>query len=410
VFASLRKPEVMVVTLSAAGILMITIGIRQSLGLFVGPIHASLGLGIASISLAMAVLQLTWGAVQPFAGAMADRFGPAPVLTAGILILSLGTILAPMTDSTVGLVVTLGILTAIGSGTASFSVLIGAASQRIPAELRGSASGVINAGGSLGQFLLSPIVQKAIQFSGWINAMWGMALVALLALPLIRKLGDKPAEAALPPQSEGGALHAVRTSLRSGSFWLLNAGFFTCGFHIAFLSTHLPGEINLCGLPQTVAGWSLSIIGFANIFGSFYAGHWVSKYPSRFVLAALYALRALLIGCYMAMPRTEMTFYLFAAGLGFTWLATVPPTVAIIGKLFGVRYLATLFGLTLFTHQVGGFFGAWLGGIAFARGGDYSWMWYADIGLASFAAVVNLPIREVPVQPAGPSSLATATK
>lgn len=191
---------------------------------------------------------------------------------------------------------------------------------------------------------------------------------------------------------------AIRTAMKDPSYLLLHAGFFTCGFHIAFLVTHLPGEVNLCGLPPAVASWSLAIIGLANIFGSLYAGSCVAKYRSKYVLAAMYGSRAVLVILYLMAPRTELTFYIFAAGLGFTWLATVPPTAAIVGKLFGIRYLATLFGLTLLTHQIGGFLGAYLGGLAISQFGDFTWMWYADIVLATLAAIFNLPIREAPVQ------------
>jgi len=182
--------------------------------------------------------------------------------------------------------------------------------------------------------------------------------------------------------------------MRDRSYLLLHAGFFTCGFHIAFLVTHLPGEVALCGLPASVAGWSLALIGLANIAGSLMAGYWVNRYRSKMVLFWMYGSRAALVLIYLALPRTDWTFYAFAAGLGFTWLATVPPTARLVGKLFGTRYLATLFGLTLLSHQVGGFFGAWLGGIALAQGGNYLWMWYADAVLAGIAALCNLPIRE----------------
>ena len=185
--------------------------------------------------------------------------------------------------------------------------------------------------------------------------------------------------------------------MKDRSYLLLHAGFFTCGFHIAFLVTHLPGEVNLCGLPPSVASWSLAIIGLANIFGSLYAGSCISRYRSKYVLAAMYGSRAVLIGLYLLLPRTELNFYLFAAGLGFTWLATVPPTAAIVGKLFGIRYLATLFGLTLLSHQIGGFLGAYVGGLVITRFGDFGWMWYADMALAAAAAILNLPIREAPV-------------
>lgn len=396
-FASLRRPDVLITTLAAAGILMITMGTRQSLGLFISPLDATTGLGIATISFALAIGQFSWGAIQPIAGAVADRYGARAVLIGGILLLAVGSALTPFVTSGFGVTVTLGLLAAIGSGAGSFSVLIGAAAQRLPLEARGSASGVINAGGSFGQFIVAPIMQKLIQSVGWMGAMWAMAVMALAALPLVGKLTQGAHETHAHAEEDRGLGHAIRSALQDRSYLLLHAGFFTCGFHIAFLVTHLPGEVNLCGLPPSVASWSLAIIGLANIFGSLYAGSCVSRYRSKYVLAAMYGSRALLIGVYLLVPHTDLTFYLFAAGLGFTWLATVPPTAAIVGKLFGIRYLATLFGLTLLSHQIGGFFGAWLGGLTISRFGDYGWMWYADMVLAAAAALVNLPIREAPV-------------
>ena len=395
---SLSRPDILVTTLAAAGILMVTMGTRQSLGLFISPIDMSTGLGIASISLALAIGQFTWGAIQPIAGAVADRYGPRAVLIGGLLILALGSAVTPFMGTGFGLIVSLGLLSAIGSGAGSFSVLIGAAAQRLPIEARGAASGVINAGGSFGQFVFAPILQKLIQIFGWMGAMWAMAIMTLAALPLVGKLaGGKGAPAVHHVHEEGGLKRAVATAMKDRSYLLLHAGFFTCGFHIAFLVTHLPGEVALCGLPPSVASWSLAIIGLANIFGSLYAGHCIAKYRSKHVLAAMYASRAVLVALYLMAPRTDLTFYLFAAGLGFTWLATVPPTAALVGKLFGVRYLATLFGLTLLSHQIGGFLGAYLGGLTITRFGDFGWMWYADIVLALLAAILNLPIREAPI-------------
>jgi MFS family permease len=410
-FQQLRKPEILIVTLAAAGILAITMGARQSLGLFVGPMNTSTGLGIATISLALAIGQFTWGAIQPIAGAAADRYGPRVVLIAGLWVLAIGSALTPFMTSGIGLAFSLGLLTAIGAGAGSFSVLIGAASQRLPLEARGSASGVINAGGSFGQFVFAPILQKLIQIAGWMGAMWAMAVITLLALPLVSRLVST-APLAQPLSEAGGNSGqgiwlATRQAMKDPSYLLLHAGFFTCGFHIAFLVTHLPGEIDLCGLPPSVASWSLAIIGLANIFGSLYAGACVSRYRSKYILAAMYASRAALILVYLAAPKTDWTFYIFAAGLGFTWLATVPPTAAIVGKLFGVRYLGTLFGLTLLSHQIGGFLGAYLGGLAFVSFGDFTWMWIADIALALLAAIANLPIREAPVERQGLSVTAS---
>ena len=400
-FRTLNQPALWLITLSAAGILMVTMGARQSLGLFLSPLNTTTGLGIASISLAMAVGQFMWGAIQPVSGALADRYGPGRVLLGGILLLALGSAITPFMSSTWGLIFSLGLLSAMGSGAGSFSVLIGAAANRLPLEARGAASGVINAGGSFGQFVFAPILQKLIQTVGWMGAMWALAIMTLAALPLVRVL-SKPAEHAPPTAAdEKGLWHSVQEAMGDRSYLLLHTGFFTCGFHIAFLVTHLPGEVDLCGLPPAVASWSLAIIGLSNIFGSLYAGSCVARYRSKYVLFWMYASRALMVGLYLIAPKTDLTFYIFAAGLGFTWLATVPPTAAIVGKLFGVRYLVTLFGLTLLSHQIGGFLGAYLGGIALTRFGDYSWMWYADIVLAAAAALVNLPIKEAPVlQPA----------
>ncbi len=384
-------------TLMAASILMITMGTRQSMGLYVGPLNTDTGLGIVQISLAMAIGQFVWGAIQPIAGAFADKYGPRPVLLYGLLILAVGTVLTPFVSSGLGLILTMGVLTAMGAGSCSFSVLLGAAAQRIPTESRGMASGIINAGGSFGQFVFAPIIQRLIQWMGWMGAMWSMAAVTLLAIPLLNRLTSDTHAPAKAPDPEGGLKKAVSDAVRNPSYLLLHLGFFTCGFHIAFLVTHLPTEVGLCGLTPAVASWSLALIGLANIAGSLFAGSCVNVYRSKYVLAAMYGSRAVFIALYLAAPKTEWTFYAFAVGLGFTWLATVPPTAALVGKLFGIRYLATLFGLTLLSHQIGGFLGAYLGGLVFEAHHDYQWMWWADIALSAMAALINLPIKEAPI-------------
>ena len=391
----------MAITLAAAGVLMITGGIRMSNGLFLGPINTSTGLGIVSLSLALAIGQFVWGAVQPVAGALADRYGARPVLLGGVSLMVLATAAIPFMTSAFGMAVVFGVLSAAGAGAASFSVLMGAVAQRMPAESRGEAAGVINAGSSLGQFVFAPIAQKLIQWVGWMGAMWSLAAMALLALPLVNKVTANTQAAHANTEPDLGLRQTLKDAFRTPSYGLIHAGFFTCGFHIAFLVTHLPGEVALCGLPPQVASWSLAIIGLSNIAGSLMVGTAISKYRSKMILALMYASRAALVLWYLWMPKTDITFYLFALGLGLTWLATVPPTAALVSKLFGIRYMGTLFGLTLLSHQVGGFLGAWLGGLAITQQGDYSWMWYADIALALAAAVLNLPIREAAVpQPA----------
>jgi predicted MFS family arabinose efflux permease len=385
------------ITLAAAAMLMVTMGARQSIGLFVSPLNTSTGLDVVTISFALAVNQFVWGAVQPFTGAAADRYGPGRVLATGVLIFALSSALTPKVTTGLGLVLTVGLLAAMGSGAVSFSVLIGAVTRRIPAGHRGTAAGVINAGSSFGQFVFAPLLQTLISVFGWMAAMWSLAFITLATLPLARVMrGSRISGGALASANarDSSLWAAVKSALADRSYLLLHAGFFTCGFHIAFLVTHLPGEVDLCGFPASVASWSLAIIGLANIFGSLAAGWCVNRYRSKYVLFWMYGSRALLVLLYLAAPKTVWTFYLFAAGLGFTWLATVPPTAGVVGKLFGIRYLATLFGLTLLSHQAGGFFGAWLGGIAVTHYGNYLWMWYADAVLAATAALCNLPIRE----------------
>lgn len=396
-------------TLAAAAIMMITVGARLTTGLFVSPINTSTQLGIVTVSFAMAVGQFVWGASQPIFGAIADKYGPVKVIIAGGLMLAAGTAITPFVKTEWGLLLSLGVLSAAGAGAGSFSILIGATSQRLPAERRAFASGFINAGGSFGQFVFAPLLQAIISSAGWVTAMLTMAVTTLATIPLAWPLRKSPSATAQTPAPSSNATptvaavpaaipiglgEQVRIALRDPSYLFLHAGFFTCGFHIAFLVTHLPGEVALCNLPAGVSATSLALIGLFNIAGSLTAGALSSRYRMKSLLALMYASRAAMIVIYLMAPKTAMTFYVFAAALGFTWLATVPPTAGLVGKLFGTRYLSTLFGLTLLSHQIGGFFGAWLGGLAFVRFGNYNWMWYIDIVLALAAALINLPIRE----------------
>ena len=386
----------MVMLMCAAGtVLMVTMGMRQSLGLYIAPIIETTHVGYAAMSFALAVGQLMWGVAQPVFGALADRHGSRPVLIAGALLLAGGTALTPFASNEFALLATIGVLTAAGAGAGSFSVLIGVVAQRVPAAKRSFAAGFVNAGGSLGQFVFAPLNQLLIMSFGWMVAMWSMAVAALATIPIAGPLLTRRSTSAAAPAAGTLTLREqLRIAARDRSYWCLHAGFFTCGFHISFLVTHLPGEVRLCSLPASVAAGSLAIIGLANVAGSLTAGWAGGVMRMKWLLFAMYFSRAVAVAVYLAAPKTPLTFYLFAAVLGFTWLATVPPTAGLIGKLFGVRYLATLFGLATFTHQIGGFFGAWLGGRALTAFGDFSWMWYADIALALAAAFINLPIRE----------------
>jgi MFS family permease len=388
-----------ILILSASAILMITMGARLTTGLFMSPINTSTGLGIVSISFALAVGQFAWGAAQPIFGVVADKYGSSKVIIAGALMLATGLAITPFMSSQWGLMLSMGLLSAAGAGAGSFSILIGATAQSLPPQRRAFAAGFINAGGSLGQFVFAPLMQAIISSAGWVMAMFTMAATTLLTIPLAWPFRKKKAIATPTGNviNEIGLGRQVRLALRDRSYLCLHAGFFTCGFHIAFLVTHLPGEVALCNLSAGVSATALALIGLFNIVGSLSAGALGSRFRMKYLLVAMYASRAVIIAAYLLAPKTAWTFYIFAAALGLTWLATVPPTAGLVGKLFGIRYLATLFGLTLLSHQIGGFFGAWLGGLAMQNFGNYNWMWYADIVLALAAALVNLPIREEPV-------------
>jgi predicted MFS family arabinose efflux permease len=400
-----------ILMIAAASILSLTMGVRQSLGLFVLPIVAATGVGLVSVSFALAIGQFVWGAAQPLFGAFADRFGAYRVLILGGLMLAAGGALARWNTSAAGFTLSLGVLMAAGTAAGSFAILIGVTTQSVAAEKRSMASGLINAGGSFGQLLFAPFAQFLIRSSGWGVGMLAISIAALLTIPLAWLFRTGPAEEA---GAAGGAASPGDASLQSMSlreqlnialkdrnYLYLHAGFFTCGFHIAFLVTHLPGNLQLCGLPATVAANSLALIGAFNVIGSLSVGWLGNRYRMKNILSLLYASRAVVIVCYLLMPKTAFNVYLVAGALGFSWLATVPPTAGLVGKLFGTRYLTTLFGLTLLSHQIGGFLGAWLGGVAMARLGSYDWVWYADIALALGAALINLPIEEaVPMRTA----------
>jgi MFS family permease len=400
--AASRFPWPLVLTGSV--ILLITMGARQTIGLFIAPLDSATGLGIVSISLAVAIGQFVWGLAQPVFGAFADRFGPGRVIAFGGIMLALGTAMTPFVRSEWALIGTLGLVSAFGAGAGSLSILIGSVMQRLPGERRSFAAGVINAGGSLGQFVFAPVVQIGILTIGWVGAMLGLAAATLLTLPLALLMRRRPAPPAAATSAAAQAAEPGQTlrqqlkvAAAERSFWWLHLGFFTCGFHVAFLVTHLPGEVRLCGLSPVIGANSIAIIGLANVVGSLGAGWLGTRFRLKHLLFWIYLGRAVSILCFMLAPKTATTFYVFALALGVTWLATLPPTAGIVAKLFGTRYLATLIGLTLLTHQLGAFYGAYLGGVAVAHFGDYTWMWYTDALLAAFAALINLPIREAPV-------------
>jgi predicted MFS family arabinose efflux permease len=389
------------VLLAAAGTFALTMGTRQTMGLFLSPLNTSTGLGLGSISLAFAFGQLWWGLTQPFAGAMADKIGAGRVLFVGALLVAVGTFITPLMTTTAGLIFAIGMLSAGGAGMAGPAVLVAAATRLIPPDRRGLATGIVTAGGSFGQFVMAPVAAALMVGVGWASAMQILGLLVLLCLPAAFLLKGNSLQAAPAGQKVVGTREAVRTALSNPSYLLLSAGFFVCGFHVAFLATHLPGVIASCGLPTQWAGWSLAMIGLFNIIGSVAMGWAVGRWRMKTLLSLLYAARGLAIIVFLLAPKTGPVVLLFAAVMGLTFLSTVPPTAGLVAKFFGPANMATLFGVVMLAHQVGGFLGAWLGGKVFEATGAYDWVWYIDIVLAAGAALIHLPIREPRLLAAG---------
>lgn len=387
------------VLLAAAGTFALTMGVRQTMGVYLSALNTATGLGVGNISLAFAFGQLWWGLTQPFAGAVADRIGTGRVIFAGVLLIVIGTAITPLMTSTAGLIFSIGVLAAGGAGMAGPSVLMAASARLVPLHKRGLASGIVNAGGSFGQFAMAPIAIGLTATLGWAASMQWLGVLALLALPAVWVLkGNSNALAAAAAAASGKKVLTVREALAQAlatpSYGLLAAGFLVCGFHVAFLVTHLPGVVEACGMPPAIGGWALAVVGLFNIAGSLAMGWAVGRWRMKSLLSLVYATRALAILVFLLAPKTTAVMLVFAAVMGVTFLSTVPPTVGLVAKMFGPTNMAMLFGVLMLAHQVGGFMGAYLGGQVFQATGHYDWVWYIDIALAVAAALIHLPIRE----------------
>jgi len=371
-------------------------GVRQCLGLFIGPMEAARGWGAGVFSLGFALQNLVWGIAQPFAGAAADRFGAKRTVAAGgvcyaLAIGLMATTANPMLFSWGG-----GALLGLALAATSFGVLIGPAAALVPPEKRTVALGILGAGGSLGQLFYPPVAQAAIGGLGWSATLIALAAIGFGIVPLALLLKE-------PVKALHGATSlslgaALREAARVPSFGLLTAGFFVCGFHIAFFQTHLPTIVARAGFAPSIGATALAIVGAFNVFGSYYSGRLSEKIAKRYILAGIYGLRAVAILLFIALPISPFTIIAFSATLGVLWLSTVAPTSGIIAEKFGMQWVSTLFGVAFLSHQIGAFFGAWLGGVILERTGSYQLMWYVALGVAAIGMLIQLPIDERPVE------------
>lgn len=387
-----------VVTLSATALLALAFGVRAVLGMFISPLNSATGLGFAAISFALALSQLVSGFAQPVCGAFADRHGPSRVVFVGGMMLACGLALLPLANSAPGLAVGFCLIAAAYAAVGGTPTLLGAVTRSVPETHRGLAVGVVSAGGAIGQMVLAPVTQLGISALGWVGAIFALALLSLAALPASRALGSAQpcpaaAESTGPAQPAQGVRAALRQAFSTPSYWLICGGFFVCGFHVSFLLAHMPGVLDLCGLPQITGAW-LGILGLSNVAGSIVAGLALQRFAMSRMLFVVYALRAAGVLLFLVAPKTPAVMLGFAMWMGVTYMATLPPTSGLVGKLFGTRHLGSLFGVVMLVHQLGSFLGVWLGGVAVEATGSYDWIWRIDIALAVLAALIQLPIRE----------------
>jgi predicted MFS family arabinose efflux permease len=379
-------------TAAAVALLAVTMGSRSVFGLFLSPLNSATGIGIASISFAVALSQLAFGVAQPFTGMLTERYGPARVIAAGGLIGALAVALMPFAGSALLLTAVLaasGVAATVGSP----SLLVGTVSQRVAPERRGVVAGVVGAGGPLGQLVLAPATQAMISLAGWASAAFSLAAISLAALPLALAF-RRPAGSAAAAQSAPARDATLREVLVNPHYWVINATFFVCGLHVFFLVTHLPGVIQLCGLPASVSGAALAALALFNVAGSIGAGFVIQRHSMKRTLAALFAGRAVGIALFLAAPKTELVVLAFSVWMGLTYMAVLPPTAWLIAKLSGAARLPTLLGVTFVVHQIGAFLGSWLGGVVLEATGSYDRMWILDLTLAALATAVSLSIRE----------------
>lgn len=377
---------------------MLGFGPRSTLGFFLTPLSANNGWGRDVFALALAIQMLLWGAAQPFIGAIADRYGPVLVLCVGAVLYATGFAWMVFAKTPAEMYLSAGVLIGFGLAGASFTVVIGAFGKLLPVEWRTFSFGVGTAAGSFGQFLFSPLAIALNSAVAWQTTLLIFASVILLILPLALALAV-PREVVTPAQaaSQQSVGAALREALVHPSFVLLVIAYFTCGFQVFFVTVHLPAFLIDRGLSADLGAWVIGIVGLFNIIGSIAAGLLSNMMPKRYILALIYFLRAVAVAVFIAVPATATTSIVFGAVMGLLWLSTIPPTNALIALMFGTRWLTMLAGFAFFSHQVGGFFGVWLGGFLFERTGSYDVMWWLFIALGLASALINLPIKEAPV-------------
>ena len=396
--APIKKLSTPQVLLCGAMIVTLSMGIRHGFGLWLQPITQAQGWTRETFAFAIAIQNLSWGVCGIFAGMLADKLGAFKVLLGGAVLYAIG--LAGMALSPTGLLFTLtaGVLIGAAQAGTTYAVIYGIIGRNISADKRSWAMGVAAAAGSFGQFLMVPIESFLINNIGWQQALLVLAGAVLLIMPLAFGLREGSFAGGQAPRRDQTILQALREAFKHPSFQLLMAGYFVCGFQVVFIGVHMPSYLKDKGLSPQVAGYALALIGLFNVFGTYAAGALGQRMAKKNILVFIYFARAVVITVFIAAPLSPMSVYIFASVMGLLWLSTVPPTNAAVAQIFGVAHLSMLGGFVFFSHQIGSFLGVWLGGVLYDRTGSYDIVWYITIALGIFAGLINLPVREAPIQ------------
>ena len=383
----------LVVFLTACLLLFVSFGTRAGFGLYLQPVSSDLGWGREIFALAIAIQNIMVGLAQPFTSAIADRYGTGRMIIAGGLCYAAGLALMAHASSPMDAYLGLGVLTGLGLSGTSFAIAFGAVGRVVSPEKRSLALGLVGSIGSIGQFAMVPVGQAFLSVYGWSTVLLLLSVVMLITLPIAGVLKGRP--------SDHGSTQSLRQALHEAGnhngYRMLIAGFFVCGFHVAYIGTHLPAYVVDQGLSPKVGAWALGLVGLFNIVGSAAAGFIGGKFSKPYLLSGIYFGRALLFMAFLALPTTETTVLCFGAIMGLLWLSTVPVTSALVAQIFGPRYMGTLFGIVFFSHQMGAFLGAWLGGYVYDRTGSYDIVWWISAGLGALSGLIHLPINAKPL-------------
>jgi predicted MFS family arabinose efflux permease len=386
------------VLICGAMIVTLSMGIRHGFGLWLQPITQAQGWTRETFAFAIAIQNLSWGICGIFAGMLADKLGAFKVLLGGAVLYALGLAGMALSPTGVAFTLTAGVLIGAAQAGTTYAVIYGIIGRNISADKRSWAMGVAAAAGSFGQFLMVPIESFLINNIGWQQALLILAGAVLLIMPLALGLRESGFAGGQTPKREQTIAQALREAFKYPSFQLLMAGYFVCGFQVVFIGVHMPSYLKDKGLSPQVAGYALALIGLFNVFGTYAAGALGQRMAKKNILAFIYFARAVVITLFIAAPLSPMSVYIFASIMGLLWLSTVPATNAAVAQIFGVAHLSMLGGFVFFSHQIGSFLGVWLGGVLYDKTGSYDIVWYITIALGVFAGLINLPIRETPIQ------------